>query len=72
MSVQAVAYWNDDSEMQSVCAICRNDLEESCIDCCIAEKGAEVCELICGVCGHCYHAHCLVRFLKSRETCPLG
>jgi RING-box protein 1 len=76
VSVQAVAYWSFSHETESSCAICRNQLAEVCIDCCIAgcidEKVAGVCELIWGACGHAFHAHCLVRFLETRSTCPLG
>jgi hypothetical protein len=29
------------------------------------------CPLTWGTCGHCYHTHCILRWLITRNTCPL-
>ncbi|KAJ2846406.1 RING-box protein hrt1 [Coemansia erecta] len=68
----AVALWAWKLETD-VCAICRNNSMELCIEC-QAEQGsksADNCTLAWGVCNHAFHFHCIARWLKNRSTCPL-
>ena len=56
------------------CAICRNDLTATCIECEAAWKKGE--ERVCqgytygAVCGHPYHVECIKRWLCTRRVCP--
>ncbi len=71
-SVSAVGYWSFVDETLNVCAICRNGTTETCIDCAIQETSTQDCKIAWGVCGHCFHGHCLDKFLRTRGVCPLG
>ncbi|PIA17783.1 putative RING-box protein 1A [Coemansia reversa NRRL 1564] len=68
----AVALWSWDMETD-VCAICRNNNMELCIDCQANQgsKNAEDCILAWGICNHAFHYHCISRWLKNRASCPL-
>jgi len=73
--------------LNETCAICRSDLQEVCIECQsgLAPAPALVpgpgpalglvsgtdCNIVWGHCGHCYHQHCIFRWLKKNNTCPL-
>ncbi|RLV93843.1 RING-box protein HRT1 [Spathaspora sp. JA1] len=68
----AVAFWSWDMQIEN-CAICRNHLMEPCIECqpnTIA-NGSEECIAAWGVCNHAFHLHCIKRWLKTRNACPL-
>ncbi|KAJ2758753.1 RING-box protein hrt1 [Coemansia nantahalensis] len=68
----SVALWAWDMDMD-VCAICRNNNMELCIEC-QADQGTkdmEECTLAWGICNHAFHVHCITRWLKSRNSCPL-
>ncbi|KAJ2481131.1 RING-box protein hrt1 [Coemansia sp. RSA 2131] len=68
----AVALWAWDMETD-VCAICRNNNMELCIEC-QADQGSkdtEECTLAWGICNHAFHHHCIMRWLKNRQSCPL-
>ncbi|KAG7664754.1 HRT1 [[Candida] subhashii] len=68
----AVAFWSWDIQIEN-CAICRNHLMEPCIECqpnSIANSGEE-CIAAWGVCNHAFHLHCIKRWLKTRNACPL-
>lgn len=54
------------------CAICRNHLMEPCIDCQgnLQDK-ADECKAAWGQCNHAFHTHCITRWLKTRQVCPL-
>jgi hypothetical protein len=63
-----------------ICAICHNQLKHHCIVCDPgAESGPDApppkegkkCAVASGMCGHVYHAHCINRWLRTRDTCPL-
>ncbi|CCW66001.1 unnamed protein product [Phytomonas sp. Hart1] len=55
-----------------ICSICRNQVEGPCVNCqCDAETTAWECTLMWGECGHAFHTHCIQRWLKTREVCPL-
>jgi len=71
------------------CAICRNHIMESCIECQSSDNqmgtggadGSNValnvgaqrreCTVAWGVCNHAFHLHCISRWLKTRNVCPL-
>ncbi|KAL6450636.1 HRT1 RING-box protein HRT1 [Candida maltosa Xu316] len=68
----AVAFWSWDMQIEN-CAICRNHLMEPCIECQPNSMGNtnEECIPAWGVCNHAFHLHCIKRWLKTRNACPL-
>ncbi|XP_012252622.1 PREDICTED: anaphase-promoting complex subunit 11-like isoform X1 [Eufriesea mexicana] len=65
-----VATWrwiaNDDN-----CGICRMPFDASCPDCKIP---GDDCPLVWGQCSHCFHIHCIMKWLHSQQTshlCPM-
>ena len=69
----AVAFWSWDMQIEN-CAICRNHLMEPCIECQPNAMGnipSEECIPAWGVCNHAFHLHCIRRWLKTRNACPL-
>lgn len=66
------AFWENDNSKE-FCSICRNHVMDLCIDCQsleVVNKEGE-CNLTKGKCGHTFHFHCIVRWLKTKKTCPL-
>lgn len=66
----AVATWrwvaNDEN-----CGICRMPFENCCTECTLP---GDDCPLVWGACSHCFHMHCIVKWLNSQQLnqhCPM-
>jgi len=71
----AVVKWKFDTP-QDVCAICRNNLMEDCIECLGNPDSvlAASCKVAFGECGHAYHFHCIHKWLEKANgtnACPM-
>lgn len=67
----AVALWSWDIQVDT-CAICRMHLMDLCVEC--QSQGTaniEDCSIAWGACNHPFHFHCISRWIKTRQTCPL-
>ena len=68
----AVAIWSWNIQVDT-CAICRSHIMEPCIECQANQNSAtsQECMIAWGVCNHAYHNHCISRWTKTKNTCPL-
>ncbi|XP_075239659.1 uncharacterized protein LOC142335172 isoform X2 [Convolutriloba macropyga] len=67
MRVELAACWEYSALFgDKLCAICRNQLKETCIECqALSLNGAE-CTLEKAKCGHMFHFHCIMQWLQAR------
>ena len=67
-----VALWSWEVSIDN-CAVCRNQIMTSCIECQANERliVTDEYEIAWGSCNHAFHFHCISRWLKQREVCPL-
>lgn len=67
----AVASWSW-SISTDTCAICRNHIMDLCVECQADQDGTpKECSVAWGVCSHAFHTHCITRWTKTRNVCPL-
>ena len=66
----AVAVWNYESRYD-ICSICKQNINDLCIDCQSQMAGNVACSVAWGTCNHAYHNHCLQGWLKGHATCPM-
>nr|VZI44608.1 unnamed protein product [Spirometra erinaceieuropaei] len=55
----------------NTCGICRNTFETCCAEC---KLPGDDCPLVWGQCSHCFHMHCIINWLNTRQSgqlCPL-
>lgn len=67
-----LALWSYDVQSDT-CAICKSNIMSSCIECQVKNMN-EVnndCTISWGECNHVYHFHCISKWLKTRNVCPL-
>lgn len=54
------------------CPICKGHLEEPCLQCLESHnKGDLSCDASRGKCGHCFHKHCIDKFIEKSQVCPV-
>lgn len=65
-----VALWSLDMKVET-CAICRNHIMDTCVECQNGLISDGKCLVSWGVCNHAFHSHCITRWLNSKNVCPL-
>lgn len=53
------------------CGICRMAFESCCTEC---DLPGDDCPLVWGACSHCFHMHCIMKWLNSQtltQQCPM-
>ncbi|CAD8063184.1 unnamed protein product [Paramecium sonneborni] len=68
-SWQAVGVWRWNIK-DDRCAIDRQSLFGQCLEC-EANQVQDECKIVQGLCNHGFHKHCIDRWLKQSNTCPL-
>jgi len=54
------------------CSICREPLVKLCAECVTNHiHGDLMCDVSKGNCGHCFHKHCIDKWLSTATTCPI-
>ncbi|RUS19697.1 anaphase-promoting complex subunit 11 RING-H2 finger-domain-containing protein [Endogone sp. FLAS-F59071] len=70
-SWNTVALWRWNASDEDVCGICRIAFDGCCPDC---KVPGDDCPLIWGKCTHCFHMHCLLKWINtenSKGQCPM-
>ncbi|KAG9396320.1 RING-H2 zinc finger [Carpediemonas membranifera] len=70
LKYNAVAMWRYTFHNEK-CGICRTHITQRCLDCVSAGNDVSECKLAWGRCGHCFHVHCIQKWLKTTHTCPM-
>ncbi|ELA47922.1 hypothetical protein VCUG_00642 [Vavraia culicis subsp. floridensis] len=70
LSFTPVALWSLDTQVEN-CAICRNHIMDTCIECQTGRAVTTECTIAWGMCNHAFHSHCISQWLKSKPICPL-
>ena len=52
------------------CPICQSNVSDICVECSTLTSNIN-CISIMGVCSHVYHLHCIERWTKTKNVCPL-
>ena len=65
-----VAFWSWNIDADN-CAICRNHIMDPCIECQAQKDNTKDCICASGQCSHAFHFHCVQRWLKTRNVCPM-
>ncbi|GJN70514.1 zinc finger domain-containing protein [Purpureocillium lilacinum] len=67
----AVATWRWDIPEDDVCGICQVHFDGTCPTC---KYPGDDCSLLSGKCGHNFHMHCIMEWIKqdsARGQCPM-
>ncbi|KAK1753440.1 anaphase-promoting complex subunit 11 RING-H2 finger-domain-containing protein [Echria macrotheca] len=67
----AVATWRWDIPEDDVCGICQVDFDGTCPAC---KYPGDDCSLLSGKCGHNFHMHCILEWIKqdsAKGQCPM-
>ena len=67
-SINLRGLWNLEI-LNEECPICRNNILECCVECPNIENSE--CISIIGECSHVYHLHCIEKWIKTKNVCPL-
>ncbi|EFX74595.1 hypothetical protein GHT06_022870 [Daphnia sinensis] len=66
----AIWKWNGVA-VDDQCSICRQPFDGCCTEC---KFPGEDCPLVWGQCSHCFHMHCIMKWLNSQQVhqlCPM-
>lgn len=66
-SINLRGCWNLET-MNEECPICRTSILEHCVECNSLETE---CVSVMGECSHIYHLHCIQKWTKTKNSCPL-
>ena len=73
VSWQPIAFWKFKTSNPE-CPICKEHYESACTTCLHENttRGATECDIARGKCGHCFHKHCIDKWLASKKiSCPI-
>lgn len=72
ISWSPIATWSFKS-LSTDCSICRELLMRECTECTTKPitQHKKTCIVSKGICGHCFHDHCISKWLTGAITCPI-